>query len=143
MSELVSLETWLYGKLHADTSAGGVDTLVSGRIYADEAPAGSAYPLVLLSAQAPGIDVVSIGPHRVMVNTLYWIRVVGKGASKAALVPTFKRIDVLLQASGGTTSGLRILMVNREQTLVLPPATVDGVRYSQLGGLFRAYIQAI
>jgi hypothetical protein len=142
MSEIVGLETWYYGILHADTGAGGVSTLVGDRIYTDEAPAGSAYPFVLISAQSNGIDVVSIGPHRVMVNTLYWIRVVGKGASKAALGPTYARIDTLLQAAGGVTSTIRVLMVNREQQPAIPPATVDGVRYVQLGGLYRAYVQA-
>jgi Ca2+-binding RTX toxin-like protein len=39
---------------------GGVDTLVAGRIYADEAASGSAYPLVLISAQANAIDVVHV-----------------------------------------------------------------------------------
>ena len=143
MSEIVDLETWYYATLHADNGAGGVDTLVAGRIFTDEAPAGAAYPMVVLSAQAPGIDVVSIGPYRVMVNTLYWIRVVGKGASKKALEPIADRIDLLLQAAGGTSGSFRVLMVNREQQPALPPATVDGIRYVQLGGLYRAYIQAI
>lgn len=143
MSEIVGLETWYYGILHADTGVGGVSTLVGDRIYVDEAPQGSAYPMVLVSAQAPGIDVVSIGPHRVMVNTLYWIRVVGKGASKAALVTIYSRMDTLLQAAGGVTATLRVLMVNREQQPPLPPVTTDGVRYVQLGGVYRAYVQAI
>ena len=142
MSEVLGLETWLYGLLNGDTGTGGVSTLVAGRIYTDEAPSGSVYPLVLLSAQSPGIDVVSIGPHRVIVNTLYWVRVVGKGASKVALEAIFDRIDVLLQAAGGVTTKVRVLMVNREQTLLLPPATVDGVRYVQLGALWRCYLQA-
>lgn len=138
----MGLEEFYYGLLHADTGVGGVDTLVSGRIFTDEAPQGAVYPFVLISAQAPGIDVVSIGPHRVMVNTLYWIRVVGKGASKKALQATADRIDALLQAAGGVTASIRVLMVNREQIPAIPPATVDGVRYSQLGGLYRAYVQA-
>jgi hypothetical protein len=142
MSEIVNLEEWLYGVLHADNGVGGVSTLVGDRIYTDEAPASSAYPMVLISAQAPGIDVVSIGPHRVMVATLYWIRVLGKGASKKALATIADRIDVLLQASGGVTASIRVLMVNREQLLGTPPITTDGVRYVQLGGLYRAYVQA-
>ena len=142
MSEVVGLEEWIFGLLHGDTGAGGVDTLVGGRIYSDEAPSGSAYPLVLISAQSNAMDVVSIGPHRVMVNTLYWIRVVGKGASKKALQTICDRLDVLLQASGGVSSTIRVLMVNREAQIGTPPATVDGVRYSQLGGLYRCYVQA-
>lgn len=141
-NEIVGLEEWIYGILHADNGVGGVDTLVAGRIYTDEAPQGSVYPHVLISAQSPGIDVVSIGPHRVMVNALYWVRVVGKGASKKALVPIADRIDSLLQAAGGVTASVRVLMVNREQLPAIPPATVDGVRYSQLGGVYRAYVQA-
>jgi hypothetical protein len=77
-----------------------------------------------------------------MVATLYWIRVLGKGASKKALATIADRIDVLLQASGGVTASIRVLMVNREQLLGTPPITTDGVRYVQLGGLYRAYVQA-
>ena len=143
MSEIVGLEEWLYGLIHADNGAGGVDTLVSGRIYVDEAPAGSVYPFVLISGQS-ALDVVSIGPHRVMVDTLYWIRVIGQGASKKALQAIYDRLDGLLQAAGGTTSAIRVLMVNREQPIAgIPPATVNGVRYTQLGGSYRAYVQAI
>ena len=142
MSEIVGIEQWLQETLLADSGVGGVATLVANRIYADEAPQGAVYPFVLISAQAPGIDVVSVGPHRVMVNTLYWIRVVGNTASKKALQATYDRLDTLLQAAGGLTSYLRVLMVNREQQLATPPATVNGVRYSQLGGLYRAFVQA-
>jgi len=142
MSEIVGIEEWLSDTLLADTGAGGVATLVANRVYIDEAPQTSVYPLVLISAQAPGIDVVSVGPHRVMVNTLYWVRVVGKGASKKALQATYDRIDTLLQAAGGLTSYIRVLMVNREQQPAVPPATVNGVRYVQLGGLYRAFVQA-
>lgn len=142
MSEIVGLEEWLYGLLHADTGAGGVDTLVAGRIYVDEAPSGSTYPFVLISGQS-ALDVVSIGPHRVMVDCLYWIRVIGQGASKKALQTIYDRMDGLLQAAGGVTANIRVLMVNREQPIAgVPPATVNGVRYSQLGGSYRAYVQA-
>jgi hypothetical protein len=142
MSEIVGLEDWIYGILHADNGAGGVDTLVAGRIFADEAPQGAVYPYVLFSAQSNAEDVVSLGPHRVMVATLYWIRVVGQGASKRALGTIYDRLDGLLQAAGGVTALVRVLMVNREAQIATPPATVNGVRYSQLGGLYRAYVQA-
>lgn len=144
MSEIVGLEDFYFDTLLADSGVGGVATLVANRIYVDEAPQGVAitYPFVLISAQAPGIDVVSLGPHRVLVNTLYWIRVVGKGASKKALQAIADRIDTLLQAAGGVTASIRVLMVNREQLPAIPPATVNGTRYVQLGGVYRAYVQA-
>jgi hypothetical protein len=142
VSEIVGLEEWIFGLLHADAGGGGVDTLVAGRIYADEAPAGSVYPFVLISSQSNPSDVVSIGPHRVMVDCLYFVRVVGKGASKKALQTIYDRVDVLLQAAGGLTASVRVLMVNREAQIATPPVTTDGIRYSQLGGLYRAYVQA-
>jgi hypothetical protein len=142
MSEIVGLEQWLYETLLADNGASGVATLVANRIFVDEAPQGAVYPFVLISAQADGRDVVSIGPHRVMVDCLYWIRVVGQGASKKALQTIYSRLDSLLQAAGGVTSYIRILMVNRESQPAIPPATVNGLRYVQLGGVYRAYVQA-
>ena len=142
MSEIVGIEQWLYETLLADSGAGGVAALVANRIFVDEAPQGAVYPFVLISAQADGQDVVSIGPHRVMVSTLYWVRVVGQGASKKALQATYDRVDLLLQAAGGLTSYVRVLMVNRESQPAIPPATVNGQRYVQLGGVYRAYVQA-
>jgi hypothetical protein len=144
MSEVIGLEDFYYDTLHADTGVGGVDTLVSGRIYTDEAPAGVTvtYPFVLISAQADPVDVVANGPHLIMVNTLYWIRVVGKGASKKALEPIYDRIHALLQAAGGVTASIRVLMVLRELQPPLPPVTVNGQRYVQLGGVYRAFVQA-
>jgi hypothetical protein len=145
MSEVIGLEDFYFDTLATDTGAGGVSTLVAGRIYVDEAPAGVTvtYPFVLISPQADASDVVSLGPHRVLVNTLYWIRVVGKGASKKALQAIADRIDSLLQAAGGVTASVRVLMINREFSPALPPATVNGQRYVQLGGVYRAYVQAV
>jgi hypothetical protein len=131
MSGPVSLETWIYGQMHADTGAGGVSTLVGDRIYTDEAPQNSAYPMVLISAQSPAMDIVTLGPHRGAIDALYWVRVVGKGASKAALDTIYARIDYLLQDAGG---------FNREAQVGTPPFTTDGVRYVQLGGLYRAFV---
>lgn len=145
MSEVIGLEDFYFDTLATDTGAGGVNTLVAGRIYVDEAPTGSAvtYPFVLISAQADASDVVSLGPHRVLVNTLYWIRVIGKGASKKTLQAIADRIDFLLQAAGGVTAAIRVLMVNREFSPALPPATVNGQRYVQLGAIWRAYVQPV
>ena len=145
MSEVIGLEDFYFDTLAGDTGAGGVNTLVAGRIYVDEAPAGVTvtYPFVLISAQADATDVVSNGPHLVMVNTLYWIRVMGKGASKKALQAIYDRIHVLLQAAGGSTAAIRVLMVLREFSPALPPATVNGQRYTQLGGIYRAYVQSL
>jgi hypothetical protein len=137
MSDIVTIETWIAGTLIADAGTGGVNTLVAGRIYTDEAPPGSYYPLVLISAQSSALDIVTFGPTRKAVNALYWVRVVGKGASKAALVTIADRIEVILQGARPTATSPR---TDRRSQIATPPFTTDGVRYVQLGGVYEIYV---
>jgi hypothetical protein len=82
---------------------------------------------------------VTFGPTRKAVTALYWCRAVGKGASKLALVTIADRMDALLQ---GATVNASSPKVDRESQPAIPPATVDGVRYVQLGAVWRIYVAA-
>lgn len=143
MIETFRAEQWLYSLLSGDAGAGGVNTLVGGRIYAYVAPSGAAFPLVVYSRQA-GHDVMGVGTVRIMASELYQVKVIGKGAtvSFGAIKAVADRIDSLLQgASGSVVDGL-ILSCVREQAISYVENSGSDI-YSHLGGLYRIQVTPI
>lgn len=130
-------DAWLYSKLSGDATLTG---LVGGRIYGHIAPQEASYPLVLFALQTAD-DVQTLGPHRIMSNMLYVVRVVGEASSFGApLSSVADRIDAVLQAASGTAGAGRVLACVREN----PSAMVEsnkGKQYRYLGGVYRLYAQ--
>lgn len=143
MIETVRVEQWLYGLLSGDTGAGGVSTLVGGRIYAYIAPERSAFPLVVYSRQA-GHDVAGVGPVRIMAREVYQVKVIGKAATVAfgAIKPIADRIDTLLQGASGSVVDGSILSCVREQGVSYVESSGSDT-YSHLGGLYRIQVQGV
>ena len=68
--ELMAVAEWLYARLTADATLGG---LVGTRVYADLAPESAAFPMVVFQFQT-GEDVDAAGGIRVLANTEWLIR---------------------------------------------------------------------
>jgi len=143
MLETFRVEQWLYQLLSGDNGASGVHTLVNGRIYAYQAPAGAAFPFVVYSRQA-GHDVMGVGTARIMASELYQIKAVGKAASVSfgTIKAIADRIDTLLQGASGTVTDGRVLSCVREQGISYVETSGSDV-YSYLGGLYRIQVQPI
>lgn len=137
--ENIGIEGWLYGVFSGDTTLHG---LIADRIYADEAPEDAVYPCLIFAAQSPGVDLDTPGFHHVWVNTLYRIEAVGKTASKGSLAPIAEQVHTLIQAQRAVTSAVSIEACYRESPSLLSE-TVDGVRWSRVGGIYRIFAQPV
>jgi len=143
MIETVRVEQWLYTILTGDTGAGKVNTLVSGRIYAYQAPEGAAFPFVVYSRQA-GHDVMGVGAARIMASEVYQVKAVGKGATVSfwTIKAIADRIDEVLQGASGSVVDGRVLSCVREQIISYVENSGSDV-YSHLGGLYRIQVQEV
>jgi hypothetical protein len=143
MQETFRAEQWLYGLLSSDAGAGGVNTLVGGRIYAYLAPLGAPFPLVVFSHQG-GHDVRGVGPMRVMASMVYQVKVIGEGTAVnfGAVKVIADRIDALLQGASGVVVDGQVLSCVREQGISYVENRGADV-YSHLGGLYRLQAQAL
>ena len=61
--------SWVWDTLKADAAGGGVNTLVSGRIYRDRVPQAAALPAVTVSLVSH-VDQGTLGGRRVFAVTL-------------------------------------------------------------------------
>ncbi len=140
MQETFRAEQWLYALLTGDGGAGGVNTLVSGRIYAYIATSGAVFPLVVYSHQGSR-DVRGVGPTRIMASLVYQVKVIGKGSAAGfgAIKAVADRIDALLQGANGSVVDGRVLSCVREQGISYVEQDAVDV-YSHLGGLYRLQV---
>lgn len=102
----------VFDLLKADTGAGGVNTLVSGRIYRDRVPQAALLPAVTVTLVS-AIDTNTLGGVRVFANTLVDVRVVSDGAGYQNAIAD--RIDAVLQNVGGLKETVRTVELRREQ----------------------------
>lgn len=137
MIETTLVESWLYSRLSTDAALAAE---VGNRIYAYVAPARTATPYVVFSAQSPGFDVMGVGTARVMLNCLYQVKVVVQDASFSGAKKAADRIDELLHGATGTPAGGQVLGCVREGPLAYAEVS-DGVEYRHLGGLYRIWVQ--
>ncbi len=140
MQETFRAEQWLYTLLTTDSGAGGVNTLVGGRIYAYVAPSGAAFPLVVYSHQGSH-DVRGVGPTRIMASMVYQVKVIGKSSAAGfgAIKAVADRLDTLLQGASGSVVDGRVLSCVREQGISYVENSGSDV-YSHLGGLYRLQV---
>lgn len=140
--ELFRIEQWLVEVLAGDavlTALLAKHPDTGQCVYEYVAPKGALYPFVLYSHQGSH-DVRGVGPGRIMVSAVYQVKVVGQGASMAALTAAADRLDTLLQGASGAVVDGAVLMCVRESPLAY--AEVDsGVQYRHLGGLWRILAQ--
>jgi hypothetical protein len=92
--------------LKADTGAGGVNTLVSGRIYRDRVPQAAALPAVTV-ALVSSVPTNTIGGRRVVQNVLVDVRVVSDGTTYANAIAD--RVDTVLQNTGGLKESVHVV----------------------------------
>lgn len=136
VAELAAVQNWMYDRLVADTT---INTAVGGRIYAQAAPSGTLFPLVIF-AFIGGVDVThTIGDNRV-TYALYLVRAVQKGNTLAGIKAVAARFDTALHidAPGVTVDGVSIRSCVHDQPHVRFDQDYD-VPATYLGSYYRVY----
>lgn len=137
MAEIVTAETWLYTKLHGDST---LLALCTGGVFTWPVPATYSQPYVLYQMQS-GMDIRGNGPTRIGVNGLWLVRAVFEALTYTGnLLSAANRIDVLLHAASGTATGGVVWACVREQPFQLVEVA-DGRQFRHLGGLYRLWVQ--
>lgn len=103
---------WVYDQLVADNGAGGVHTLLGGRIYRDRVPQSAALPAATVTLVSH-VDENTVGGRRVFAVTLVDVRVVADGTAYQNTAAA--RVDTVLQNAAGTRNGVRAVELRREQ----------------------------
>ena len=133
----------LYGKLSGDTTLnnllGTPPTGYSKSIYHQQAPAGAAYPLVIINKQT-GTPTEAFGDPSAFETDTWLIKAVDRNTSADTAEAIQARLDSLLSDGTLSISGAS-LMYLRRQSDVEYPETTDGVRYQHAGSLYRLLFQ--
>lgn len=124
----------VFDLLAADTGAGGVSTLVSGRIYRDVVPQTAALPAVTVTLVS-STDTNTMGAHRVFTNNLIDVRVISDGAVYSNAIAD--RIDAVLQNVGGLKDTIRTVELRREQVTAFVEAD-SGKMYAHIVASYRS-----
>lgn len=120
MIEGSRVAAFVWSALVADSGAGGVNTLLGGtpstpgRIYRDQVPQAAALPAATVTLVS-ATDANTLGGDRVFGAVLVDVRVVGSGASYGTITPIADRADLVLQNRRGTSGGVQIVELRREQ----------------------------
>ncbi len=119
-------------------------SLVTG-IYRGAAPIDAMPPFVVMNFQA-GQDVRSGNEVRLLSKPLFLVKVVGPSTMMDTIVSAAARADALLQPqqgghSSGTATGAFIDACYRENPFAQEDPPVNGVQWSNLGGLYRLEVQ--
>ena len=102
----------VFDLLKADTGAGGVNTLVGGRIYRDVVPQAAALPAITVTLVS-GTDTNTVGGVRVFQMALVDVRVVSDGVNYANSIAD--RVDTVIQNAAGTKESVNIVELRRDQ----------------------------
>jgi hypothetical protein len=136
-AELVRVEQWIYQTLSADPTITGV---VGSRIYADVAPQGATFPLVLF-AHIGNVDVVRAWNNGRMAKNIFLVRVVGTGNSVTGSLKTVAdRFDPLLLKQNIIIDGVRIAYVQHDQHSIRKDSE-NGVPMSYVGSYYLIFSQ--
>jgi len=137
VAELSRVNQWLITSLTSDASLVG---MVGGRIFIDEAPEGTATPMII-AAFLGGADKVLTSTGR-LTQVLYLIRAVAQSGTYETVSNLADRIEAVMNVPiGGTVvDGVRISTCFREQ----PHQRMDsqfGIRTVYMGGFYRIRFQ--
>lgn len=102
---------YIFDQLVADAGAGGVNTLLSGRIYRDVVPQTAALPAATISLISH-VDEGTRGGFRIFARTVIDVRVVGDGTAYQNTVAA--RVDAVLQNAIGSRNGVTIVKLRRD-----------------------------
>lgn len=138
-SELIGTDDLIRDLLAADAT---LTTALGGtKIYADQAPQGTAFPYVILAfLSSPDTEVV--GGYRVHTRPLYLVKAVTEGNSWSTAGTIADRIDDVLQQAAGTrpAQGIEVQSIVREGIVRYIETPPQGQPIRHYGGQYRCFV---
>lgn len=129
----------IYGKLAGDTTLNGLlATPPSGfskSIYDEVAPAGAAFPFVVLNEQA-SVSIEAMNDPSALEEDVWQVKAIDRNTSSDNAEAIAARIIVLLNDAALSISGATLLYLRRRSGVKYSEVT-DGVIYRHAGSLFR------
>jgi hypothetical protein len=129
----------LYGKLAGDTTLtnllGTPATGFSKSIYHAQAPAGAAFPFIIINKQS-GVPTETFTDPSGFEEDIWLVRATDRNTTADTAEAIAARVKTLLNDATLTISGATHLFLRR-QSDVEYLETVEGVRYAHCGGLYR------
>jgi hypothetical protein len=137
VAEIARVNSWMWSTLAGDSA---LNTAVSGRIYAEEAPQGAAVPMVIFAHLGGSTRERTLRGH--VLTSLYMVRAISEGSSFDAITPLADRIDAVMTVpSGGTVvDGVRITQIRVDQPHQRKDSS-EGVPVVYLGAIYRVDFQ--
>ena len=137
MNEIGRAQKWIYDKLVADPD---VEDVIGTRVYANQAPEGVDFPLILFSFQG-GFDTRGNGTCRIQTNPVFQIKVICESAPDDDVLLVADRIDELFQEAVTEISEEYVFSSRREQPVQFAePKPGSAEIYTHVGGLYRLVI---
>ena len=137
--ENVAIQEFLFEKLR---DAAAVAAIVSTRIYADRAPSGATFPLIVIAEQAALADVMGVGAQRILAGGMWQVKGIVQAASFGGTLATLAAaIDAALHGKAGAVDNGVVLACTRQSTFRLAETGPAGEPYRHLGGLYRVLAQ--
>lgn len=99
---------FVYATLAADTGAGGVSTLLGGRIYSRRVPQAATLPAAIVQLVS-AVPRNTLNGSRVFKETLVDVHFICAGADITPLVPVADRADAILQGARGIQDGATVV----------------------------------
>lgn len=106
MIEAQRVVKWVYDTLAADTGAGGVHTLLSGRIYRDQVPRTVQTWPALVASLVSAVSTNTTGGRRVFETVAVDIHFITQGGDFTAINAAADRADTVLQNAGGAANSV-------------------------------------
>lgn len=99
---------FVYSTLAADTGAGGVHTLLGGRIYVQRVPQNATLPACVIQLVS-ATPTNTTGGRRVFKTALVDVHLIAEGMSMDSLDDIADRVDAVLQNVGGSSGGATVV----------------------------------
>lgn len=117
----------------------GIQALISGRSYSDEAPLGTAFPVIISSVQTTSDDlVVNDGPNVVRTDLDYLIKVVTRTREQSYVEAYALMRLVHASLSNVAISGpYNIAGVYRNGSVIRYRENIDGAYFNHVGAPYR------
>lgn len=135
-AELARVNQWMYSTLSTDPT---ITSVVGTRIYAEQAPQGVTFPLVLF-AHIGNVDVAHAFGNQRLAKVIYLVRAVAQGSSVNPIKSVADRFDPLLLVKNVVVDGVRIAYVQHFQHHIRQDME-NGVPVAYLGSYYNIFCQ--
>lgn len=139
-AEQAMVDTWVEARLSDVAVAASLNAInagLSGRVFLDYAPKGTAWPVVIFQCQDPPRDVRGVGTSSVMIDTLYIVKTVAQVDEYAPLAPIASVLHAAMTTSTGDAVGDGLVLTSVRNDQFSMVEVDEGIQFRHLGGVFR------